>query len=65
MKLALDGKQEIEPILRWEDDGGQMTDVVLIQSRERRVDQPEKNIILAHESIFDSFHTKLLRIQPM
>lgn len=58
-------KVDADSILRWEDDGGQMTDVVVLQSGRQRVDQPEKTIALAHRSIVDPFHTKLLRNQPM
>jgi len=56
---------ELEPILRWEDDGGQMTDAVALQSSQRRADQHEEAIALAHGSTLDSLRTKLLRIQPM
>ncbi|MDP1545413.1 MAG: hypothetical protein Q8L87_05270 [Anaerolineales bacterium] len=61
----LNGKQELEPILRWEDDGGQMTDEVALQSSQQHTEQPEKLLPLTHESVVDLFHTKLLRIQPM
>jgi hypothetical protein len=56
---------ELEPILRWEDDGGQMTDSVALQASQRRADQPENSVALALKLILDPFNTKLLQIQPL
>lgn len=66
LKLPLYGSQvELEPILRWEDDGGQMTDAAALQSSQQGVDQPENTVALALRLILDPFSAKLLHIQPM
>jgi len=54
---------ELKPILRWEDDGGQMIDAAALLSSQEYAGQPEKIVALAHDPILDPFHTKLLRIQ--
>lgn len=67
IKLRLDGsKVEIEPILRWEDDGGLVIDTVFLRSSQPHAyRRPEKIVDGMEQAVYekpsDLFQLKLLR----